>query len=693
MSFLDFFLKKKAPARKAVGTKAKKPSAPISPGKAQQSTTNSSSQKPIRQLGSTPKKELAIIQSMSGVPSHHSVLSADGAELALSSADQVDYIILKIYPDKNDAVFIRSLNKSQETKAGVDHTYLTIKERLKTKQLKIVQEYLAERQILKLIYDKSNGGTRRDLENKSEYIDLIDSVLKDGMLQNVSDIHIEVRRDSAEVRFRKHGDLFLRHDWSVQHAKDASLVLYQVMAEEKDITFNATIAQDAVLDRTLAGKRLRVRVGTIPAAPDGFDVILRLMPYDESEKDVLISELGYIDDQLLDIEMGMSRPIGVIVLAGITGSGKTTSLVAMIRQIIREAEGSIKVITVENPPEQFIKGATQHAVGSKSRDKDMSPYAAAAKAALRADPDYLMVGEVRDVQTAKLLISAVQSGHKVFTTIHAPSGIGIVSRMRSMGIPNDVLGSSDFFSGLIYQTLIKTICPHCSIPLSEYGDKHAEDKKFQKLLRRLAISVNDLENKNIRFVNRSGCSHKDCDKGVTGRTVVAEVIIPDHHMCSLFARGMDMDAWRHFRKSGGKSSLMVGIEKMQIGLLDPFDVESALGLLNSEIIMEDGTFNYADERISQGTWVPVAKSKGSENVEPELPYGEEMDMLMEEPNTELSNLGGFNSEIFSEQLHSAEIISISSRSAGLADRTAQSGAISNINDSSGDDSSSDSIID
>jgi type II secretory ATPase GspE/PulE/Tfp pilus assembly ATPase PilB-like protein len=449
----------------------------------------------------------------------------------------------------------------------------------------------------------------------------------------------------------------------VQHAKDASLVLYQVMAEEKDITFNPTIAQDAVLDRMLGGKRLRVRVGTIPAAPDGFDVILRLMPYDENEKDVQISELGYIDDQLLDIEMGMSKPIGVIVFAGVTGSGKTTSLVAMIRQIISEANGSIKVITIENPPEQFIRGATQHAVPSVAREKGASAFAAAVRAALRADPDVLMVGEVRDVDTAKTLISAVQSGHKVFTTIHAPSGIGIVGRMRSMGIPNDVLGSSDFFSGLIYQTLIKTICPHCSIPLSDYGDGHADDTKFQKLLRRLALTVNDLGSQNIRFINPKGCGHAECHNGITGRTVVAEVIIPDHKMNSYFAKGQDMEAWHHFRKNGGKSSLMVGIEKMKQGLLDPYDVERSLGLLNSEIIMADGTFNYDDERISQGTWEskpsqPVTHSEKLDFVQDDM----EMDMLMEEPNTELASLSSFSSEIFNEKIQTAEVISIGSRS-------------------------------
>lgn len=663
MSIFDFFRKK--PIAKKTSTSPKK-GAPIkSQPKKELVNEKPTEQLARRQLGVKSKATMSIIENMNGLPSYHSVISADGADLGLSVADQVDFVILKLYADKNDAIFIRSINKTRDLKVGVDHTYLTIKERLKNKNLKIVQEYLAERQIIKLIYDKSGGGIRKDLENKSDFIDQIDSLLKDGTANNISDIHIEVRRDSAVVRFRKHGDLYPRHDWSVQYAKDASLVLYQVMAEEKDITFNPSIAQDAVLDRNLNGKRLRVRVGTIPATPDGFDVVLRLMPYDE--KDVLISELGYIDDQLLDIEMGMSRPIGVIVLAGVTGSGKTTSLVAMIRNIIKEAEGSIKVITVENPPEQFIRGATQYSVSGKSRDKDITPYAAAARAALRVDPDIFMVGEVRDMDTAKLLISAVQSGHKVFTTIHAPSGIGIVGRMRSLGIPNDVLGSADFFSALIYQTLIKTICPHCSIPLAEYRESHSNEVRFQKLLRRLALTVSDLEDQNIRFVNKKGCKHPQCDNGVTGRTVVAEVIIPDHQMNVFFAEGKDMEALRHFRKNGGRSCLMIGVEKMKVGLLDPYDVEKSLGLLNAEIIMEDGTLNYNEERISLNSWPSADANMKNQAESVDLHEDEgvspEMDMFLEKPSTEFSDASKFTSEIFNNKLRTAEVISIKSRTA------------------------------
>ena len=643
----------KKKAKGSAPTAAKKASTATS----KSATASSSAKVAAKADGAKPKTGIASIENLNSVPGYFSVMSVPNGELALSGSEMIDYIMLRLSEDKNDVLVIRS---SDKIKAGIDHTFMTIRERIKNKGLRIAKEYVANRQIIKLLYEKNFSGERREVKNKSEIINSIDALLKDGVNNKVSDIHIEVRRDFAEVRFRKHGDCYLRHDWPVQYAKDTSVVIYQVMAEEKDVTFNPSVAQDAVLDRTIDGKRLRVRIGTMPAAPDGFDVVMRLMPFDE-DNIVEVSDLGYLDEQLADIEMGLSKPIGVIVLAGVTGSGKTTSLVAMVRGIIADEEGRIKVITVENPPEQYIRGATQQPVvtrqstGTNGKSED-SPYVMAMKAALRGDPDILMVGEVRDRPTAKLLIDAVQSGHKVLTTIHAPSGIGIVGRMRSMGIPNDVLGGGDFFSALIYQTLVRTVCPHCSHTLQNYKEENHDNIKFQKLLKRLAMTVENLDEANIRFVNKKGCKHVDCDAGITGRTVVAEIILPDHAMMTFFANGQDMLAWKHFRESGGKSSLMVGIEKMKMGILDPFDVEKSLGMLNSELIMADGIFNYEEERIT------TADVKKSPIVEiPESINDSEGYIAMDEPAEELKLTGKFESEFFSDVVESAEILDFKAR--------------------------------
>lgn len=621
------------------------------------------------------KQEIQTIENMNGVPGYFSVMSSPHGDLAFTAVEMQDYIILRKKDGKDGIAIIRSTDKMN---SGVDHSYMTIRERVKAKGLKIEDEYVSSREIIRLIYDKQSEG-RLEVKNKSAIINKIDLVLKDALNNTISDVHLEVRRDNAKVKFRKHGDLYLRHDWPVQYARDVAVVIYQVMAEEKDVMFNPSIPQDAVLDRMLDGKRLRVRIGTIPAAPDGYDIVMRLLPYDESEVQVKIADLGYLEEQQLDIEMGLSKPTGVIVIAGVTGSGKTTSLAAMIREIVEEADGTIKVITVENPPEQFMKNVTQSPVvtrnGSGGGTGD-TPYANAMKAALRCDPDILMVGEVRDTATAKLLISAVQSGHKVLTTIHAPSGIGIVGRMRSLGVPNDVLGGGDFFSALVYQTLVKTICQECSFTLTEYQAEHSGDIKFEKLLKRLIMTVEDLEDANIRFVNHKGCDHPKCHNGITGRTVIAEVILPDHQMINYFANGQDMLAWKHFRASGGKSALMVGLEKMKTGILDPHDVEKALGLMNAEIVMNDGIFNYQEERLYTGSPQELPHKTVSVVEDPAI---QDSFMIMDEPNEVLATSSDlnpdvisehkiassvspqFHSELLSEHIKSAEVIQLKAR--------------------------------
>lgn len=648
-SILNSLFGNKATKKKKAPSKVQSKNAPVP----QKSITKSSNRPVVRQGASNrSRSDMTAIESMNGLPGYHSVLSLPHGDLPFTPIEMQDYIILRLYDGKDDIAIIRSVEK---LKSGVDHSYMTIKERIKARGLKINVEYIATKEIIRLVYDKQSEA-RLDVKNKSIIIDKVDVLLKDALNSGVSDVHIEVRRDEAKVRFRKDGDMYLRHDWPVQVARDVSVVIYQVMAEEKDVTFQPSIRQDAVLDRIIDGKRLRVRIGTMPASPDGYDMVMRLLPYDEDEVQVGVGDLGYLEEQELDIEMGLSKPSGVIIIAGVTGSGKTTSLAAMIRDIVDEANGTIKVITVENPPEQFMKGVTQSPVSTKNENS----YADAMKGALRADPDIIMVGEVRDKDTAELLISAVQSGHKVLATLHAPSGIGIVGRMRNLGVPNDVLGGGEFFSALIYQTLVKTLCPSCSIPLSVYQEQNHNDLKFERLLKRMVMTVDNLDAANIRFRNESGC--KCCHRGITGRTVVAEVIVPDHQMIEYFSRGQDMLAWKHFRSNGGKSALAVGIEKMCLGIVDPRDIEKALGLMNAEIIMSDGILNYAEERIYSG-----AKSSSNDVEIGKKEKSIDSFVVMDEPDSVLAESADFSSELLSEQLKKAEIIPFSKKMTSESD--------------------------
>ena len=191
-----------------------------------------------------------------------------------------------------------------------------------------------------------------------------------------------------------------------------------------------------------------------------------------------------------------------------------------------------------------------------------------------------MIGEVRDEDTADLLIHAVQSGHQGYTTLHAPSAIGSIGRLRNMGVDSDILGSHDFISGLVYQTLPPVVCDNCSIPISDYSPSTPKEiEMFEKIKVRIATMTNN-NYSTVKMKNTKGC--KSCDGGIKGRMVVAEVIIPDIKMRGLFAERKDSLARQYWKSIGGLSVIDNGIEQMLKGKIDPFDLESKVGLIDTD---------------------------------------------------------------------------------------------------------------
>lgn len=536
----------------------------------------------MRLKGIKPKD---IVAKRESIPGYKKVVTLPKGDFPLTEEQMKHYVAL-LLNEKHRTILI--LHSIEAPKTGmVDQQLLSLRERIKRKGYKNIELQPATSPVIEIIYDQAAEAEASDEDEAAQTSELsndYDELLREAVEGTISDLHIEVRRSSAIVRSRKHGSLTQRYDWTVQYARRLASVIYQVIAEEKDITFKESEPQNAIVDRDLGQQRIRVRLQTIPAYPDGFDMVMRILPMGvESGKEDSLETLGYEKHHTQKLNIATARPTGVTVLAGVTGSGKSTSLKTLIQNRISHYLGAIKVITVEDPPEYEITGSTQVPV-VRSRAKDgINPFAESIKAAMRADPDILMVGEVRDSDSAELLVSAVQSGHQAFTTVHAASGIGIIGRFRSLKIPNAVLGSPDFLSGLCYQTLVPVLCKHCSIPIGRYVKrKDNQNERHEELLTRLRDAVKkQSDQQKIRFKNSVGCEH--CTEGIAGRTVCAEVIIPDSKMLSLFSNNQDIEAVEYFVSKGGKTALDAGIGKMKTGLCDPFDVESKLGLLNNRL--------------------------------------------------------------------------------------------------------------
>ena len=536
------------------------------------------------QVKSIPDK--LIIRKKERVPSYDKVISSQGGIFALTKEQQLNSIIL-LKEEGKEITVITSIEHCENQRNDVE--YLSLKERIVSHnggEYSRIRRRYASRQLITLLYEKElvKQTIEDEVKNvkglQAEFDELLNSALREG----VSDVHIEVRRDEAVVRFRKNGKLYNTSDWGVQYARQMAIVIYQVIAEEKDVTFVESQQQAAIIDRQINEYRVRVRLNTMPAYPDGFDMVMRLLRMGVENDTLDLEDLGYFDEQVDMIKTAISKPVGVCIISGVTGSGKSTSLATMLTNIIRRHETpdgvEIKVITVEDPPEYQIPYVTQSPVVNSRGGKTRAElFVEAIKAALRCDPDIIMIGEVRDKDSANLLTKAVLTGHKGFTTIHASSAIGIVGRLRAEGTPNDILGSKDFFSGLIYQTLVPTVCQNCAIGAEEHFEKR-NDRDSNELRARLDEILLEPEMNLIKFKSESGCS--ECNhKGISGRTVVAEIILPDEEMLEAISQGDDNRAWQIFLRKGGKNVLDYGIDKMKLGICDPIDVEEKLGRVNT----------------------------------------------------------------------------------------------------------------
>lgn len=522
------------------------------------------------------------IRNVKEVPLCAGVLTEYGAEFEVSEQMREEMILLLV-ADENR---INTILLSTVKMINSGHA-LALKNRAIDRGYNVDLKP-AESTVVRMLYEsyKENRSEVEKEELISNYQREFANLLAAANADGVSDIHIEVRRETAKVRFRINGNLVDYTEWSVRYAREMGQVIYSVIAEEKDVTFNPDRPQDAVIDQNIGDVRVRVRLATMPAYPDGFDMVMRLLPMGVGGEAVPLEKLGYTDSQVSAANLAVSKPVGVTVIAGTTGSGKSTSLKNMLLKKIASYAGMIKVITVEDPPEYFISGATQvPVVRSKNAKDGVNPFAAAIRAAMRSDPDVLMIGEVRDHDSAELLVHAVQSGHQVFTTVHASSAIGIVARLAGIGVKRDVLGGTDFLSGLIYQTLLPVLCDKCKVGIDDSG---ADDDLKSRLSR---VSENFIDSIRFRGKGCGACS----ETGITGRTVAAEIIIPDNEIMKLIREGDDASALQHWKRNGGKTALHTGIQKMNAGIVDPRDVEHRLGYLTIDLIHEDGVFNINDE--------------------------------------------------------------------------------------------------
>lgn len=526
------------------------------------------------------------IESQSELPKGGKLISAKDLNISLKEAE-----IFGLY-DLNDDDKTGNKNVWFLYVETMDHAQrIQIDAKFKRFGYRFAKSASIVPEVLRALYQAQKNASIEDSIEKNILVDFFEDMVGSAMREKVSDIHIEKRKNIALVRMRRHGQMMLYKELDPDFCTRLCSVMYNVLAEAKDVTFMPSEYQSASVNRRIKGEEVKLRYQSLPVYSDAFDIVLRVLPVgqDDDEAVIDLTRLGYSLSQVKDLMKIISKPVGALIIAGTTGSGKSTTLKNLLMLVNQSREYKCKIYTIEDPPEYKIPKVSQIPV-VRRRNEDYtkkSPFYDPLVATMRGDPDILMIGEIRDQFTGDGIKKATQSGHQVLTTTHASSALGTIERFADFGIPPSVMGSPEFINGLVYQKLMPMLCSHCAIPFSKVLEGNDASEADLELAKRLE-SVADLKKDDIKIRGR-GCDK--CDSmGIKGRTVCAEVIAPDYTMLKFFRQQAAIEAKGYWlsltdgrldsENMTGKPVLLHAILKMKRGLVSPHDIEELLGPLD-----------------------------------------------------------------------------------------------------------------
>ncbi len=406
-------------------------------------------------------------------------------------------------------------------------------------------------------------------------------IISEAAASSASDIHIRIDRTGTDILYRIHGELEKAHEQDPEYGMKLVRYYYQAMADVSEETFKENIRLDARIGDTskLPPGLNGIRIAASPTA-EATVMVLRLL-YNDALDSHDPCDLGFTKSHKFLFQHMQEQPIGLNIISGPTGSGKSTTLQRLLRGYINETQGRKHVLTVEDPPEYPISGAVQTPVGNATSQLEREEmFIAAINAAMRLDPDTIMIGEVRDKPSVELALRAATTGHQVWTTLHANSALGIADRLINIGIEPDMLLDHSVLTGLISQRLVKKLCPHCKKPLRDHLDKMPE-RTLERIQRALGSDWIDV------FITGDGCEHCS-NRGSIGRTVCAEIIIPDPMLCEYLRRGERVKARNHWlQEQQGQTIVHHAIEKVKAGVVDPMMAERVVGHLHMAELLYD----------------------------------------------------------------------------------------------------------
>jgi len=436
------------------------------------------------------------------------------------------------------------------------------------------------------------------------------ATLEKAVEVGANDIHIEAVNNRTRVEFRIDGALRVWETWTQREGEQLLSSIYSHSIGQSGAIANWMEPQAAMLTSDTRGKEtitlpkgvISVRCQWVPLADDGRYLDMRLQ-YDSAylfgENFVMadVDSLGFSQEQLKVVQSLRTMPGGMRVFSGPVNQGKTTTLRVTLNRRMAETNMQLNCLLIEDPPEGGVIGARQIGVSASVKDEQRErTFVEIMRCALRLDPDIVMLGEVRDMQTAKFAFRLALTGRQVYTTTHVYAALAIPKRLRDIGIEPYLVYDEHLLRGMICQRLLRGVCPHCRIPIAvaqiELGPV------YKDLARRVraGLAIMDAERsksglgkpamerlsepdmRHIYVANPEGCAQ--CYKGRAGRTVCAEVIETDVKIMELLQDNRMEEArayWLSPAGMNGVTMLWHGLEKVRRGEVSPLDAEFELG--------------------------------------------------------------------------------------------------------------------
>ena len=404
---------------------------------------------------------------------------------------------------------------------------------------------LDEQSIEKIQREISKSDDLLDMANKAPVVRLINGILFQALQQRSSDIHLQPYEDHFIVRYRIDGMLkdAITLPKSIQEA-----VCSRIKVMGKMDIAERRLPQDGTTSFLAAGREVDVRISSLPSIY-GERLVLRLQ--DKSGGVKKLEDIGLSAKSLIDIQQLLKMSHGMILVTGPTGAGKTTTLYAMLDRL---NEPDVNIITLEDPVELVLPGISQIQVAHK---KGLT-FATGLRSIVRQDPDVIMVGEIRDLETARISIQSALTGHLVLSTLHTNDAVSAITRLVDLGVEPTLINASVL--GVIAQRLVRTVCAHCKTNI-KYSDSDLQQWDMER---------SDFAG--VSFVMGRGCSH--CNQsGYYGRTALYEILLLDQVFKAELHKESSYQHLFQVSVGRGMSTLRAdGIQKIKAGLTTPEEV-------------------------------------------------------------------------------------------------------------------------